>query len=311
MDIKHIERRIKLHDVRVVLSVAQTGSMHKAARQLGTSQPAVSRSIADLERTLGVRLFDRGRHGVEATHYGRALIKCGGAVFDEIRQGVKNIEFLADPAAGELRIGATEAAAAGPGLAVVDRLAARYPRIEFNILTAGRAALYSHLAERNVDLVIAGIASDIPEQFAVERLFEDSMVVAAGVQNPWARRRRIELAELANEPWTLPPADTDPGALTIEAFRASGLHPPRTAVISHSRYLRDRLLATGRFLSMIAGYSLSPPGNNPLIKALPVKLPDLRRPIVILTLKKRTLSPLVELFIMTAREAAKSLAKRK
>jgi DNA-binding transcriptional LysR family regulator len=311
MDIKRIERRLKLHDVRVLLSVAQTGSMHKAAQHLGTSQPAVSRSIADLEQTLGVRLFDRGRRGVEPTHYGRAIIKCGAAVFDEIRQGVKNIEFLADPAAGELRIGSTEAAAAGPGLAVIDRLAARYPRIAFNILTAGRTALYHHLAERNVELVIAGIASDIPEQFVVERLFDDSMVVAAGIQNPWARRRRIELAELAHEPWTLPPADTDPGALTMEAFRASGLEPPRTAVVSGSRYFRDRLLTTGRFLSMIAGYSLSPPGNNPLIKALPVELPDLRRPIVILTLKKRTLSPLAELFIRTAREAAKSLAKRK
>jgi DNA-binding transcriptional LysR family regulator len=279
------------------------------AERLGTSQPAVSRSISDLERTLGVRLLDRSRRGVEPTHYGRAIIKRGVAVFDEIRQGVKDIEFLTDPTAGELRIGCTEAAAAGPALAVIDELAGRHSRIVFNVVTAGVTALYRQLAERNIELMIGGVAGTVPEEFAAERLFDDSLVVAAGVQNPWTRRRRIELAELANEPWALPPEDSDPGALTIAAFRASGLEPPRMAVITASRHLRDRLLATSRYLSMIAGYSLTPPGNNPLIKALSVKLPDLRRPIVLVTLRNRSLSPLAELFINTVHEVAKKLAK--
>src|SRR3954466_12500091 len=112
-DIERIERRLKLHDMRVLMSVVQAGSMHRAAERLGTSQPAVSRSIAELEHALGVRLLDRSRWGVEPTHYGRAIIKRGVAVFDELRQGIKDVEFLADPTAGELRIGCTEAVAAG------------------------------------------------------------------------------------------------------------------------------------------------------------------------------------------------------
>src|SRR5262245_30527686 len=128
-----IERRLKLHDVRVLMAVVQLGSMSKAAEQLATSQPAVSRAIADLERTLGVPLLDRNPRGVEPTLYGRAIIKRGIAVFDELRQGVKDIEFLADPAAGELRIGCTEAMAAGPVLAVVDRLTRRHPRMMFRV----------------------------------------------------------------------------------------------------------------------------------------------------------------------------------
>jgi molybdenum-dependent DNA-binding transcriptional regulator ModE len=103
---ERIERRLKLHDVRVLMSVVQTGSMSKAAERLGTAQPALSRSIAELEHALGVRLLDRSPRGVEPTAYGRALIRRGVAVFDELRQGVKDIEFLADPTAGELRIGA-------------------------------------------------------------------------------------------------------------------------------------------------------------------------------------------------------------
>ena len=117
-----LNAELKLHDVRILMSVVQAGSMHKAAQRLATSQPAVSRAIGDLEHALGVRLLDRSPHGVEPTQYGRAIIKRGIAVFDELRQGVKDIELLADPTAGELRIGCTEAMAAGPAFAIIDRL---------------------------------------------------------------------------------------------------------------------------------------------------------------------------------------------
>ena len=102
-----IGRRMKLQDLHVLMAVVQAGSMGKAAAHLNTSQPAISRSIAELEHTLGVRLLDRHRQGIEPTEYGRALLDGGAAVFDDLRQAVKNIEFLADPAAGEVRIGCT------------------------------------------------------------------------------------------------------------------------------------------------------------------------------------------------------------
>jgi DNA-binding transcriptional LysR family regulator len=100
-----IGRRMKLHDLHVLLAVVQTGSMSKAAVVLNTTQPAISRSIAELESVVGVRLLERSAHGVEPTKYGRALLECGVAVFDELRQGVNKIEFLADPTAGEVRVG--------------------------------------------------------------------------------------------------------------------------------------------------------------------------------------------------------------
>ena len=94
-----IGRRLKLQDLHILMTVVQAGSMGKAARHLNTSQPNISKSIADLERALGVRLLDRHRQGIEPTEYGRALLDGGTAVFDELRQTVKNIEFLADPPA--------------------------------------------------------------------------------------------------------------------------------------------------------------------------------------------------------------------
>src|SRR5262245_49693597 len=108
-----IGRRLNLRDLHIVLSVAKCGSMGKAAAELAISQPSISKAIADVEHTVGLRLFDRLPHGIEPTIYGRALLKCGLAVFDELRQGVRELEFLTDPAAGELRIGCTETMAAG------------------------------------------------------------------------------------------------------------------------------------------------------------------------------------------------------
>src|SRR5262249_46097144 len=130
-DVGRVERRLKLHDVRVLMSVVEAGSMHKAAKRLATSQPAVSRAIAELEQVLGVRLLDRTPTGIEPTLYGQAIIKRGLAVFDELNQGIKDIKFLVDPTSGELRIACSEYAAAGPVMAVVDRLARRHPGMRF------------------------------------------------------------------------------------------------------------------------------------------------------------------------------------
>ena len=86
----------KLHDLRIFMAVVQAGSMGRAARQLHVAQPNISNSVANLERALGVRLLDRGRQGVAATPYGRAVIDCGVAIFDDLRQGLSKIRFLAD-----------------------------------------------------------------------------------------------------------------------------------------------------------------------------------------------------------------------
>jgi len=308
-EIDRIERRLKLHDVRVLMSVVQAGSMHKAAERLATSQPAVSRAISDLEHALGVRLLDRSPRGVAPTIYAQALLARGRAAFDELRQGVKDIEFLADPTAGELRIGCPEAIAVGPVLAVIDRLTRRHPRMAFDVVTSPIATTYRELRERKVELVVARITDSAAEEDVVaESLFDYATVVVAAPQNPWTRRRRIELAELVNEPWTLPPSDSYIGALAAQAFRAQGRKLPRSAVTTLSVEMRKRLVATGRFLTMLPSYSVTLHGK-PSLKPLPVALSETHGTIAIVTLRNRTLSPLGELFVKTARAATKPLVK--
>src|SRR5262245_44940221 len=128
-----IGRRMKLHDLHVLMAVVQAGSMSKAAQILHTTQPAVSRSIADLEHAIGVRLLDRGRHGVEPTAYGRALLDGGNAMFDDLRQAVKNIEFIADPTVGEVRIVGHDPLILGLLPAVIDQFRRSYPSVSIHV----------------------------------------------------------------------------------------------------------------------------------------------------------------------------------
>ena len=86
-----IGQSVKLRDLHILLSVAQAGSMSRAADRLAISHPVVSKTITDLEHALGVRLLDRTPQGTELTSYGLALLNCGTIVFDELRQEYRKL----------------------------------------------------------------------------------------------------------------------------------------------------------------------------------------------------------------------------
>jgi len=283
---ERIGRRLKLRDVHILLAVVEWGSMAKAAERLSISQPVISKTIADLEHTLGVRLLDRNRLGAEPTPYGRALLRRGLAAFDELRQGVKEIESLTDPTAGEVRIGATEAMAAGLLPVVVDRLYRRHPRLTVNITQAPTgASLYHGLRERTVDLIVGRLLSPRPEKdLNTEILFDDPQRVVAGKQSPWAVRRKIGLAELIDEPWVLPRPGTPARELFDNAFRASGLDVPHRVAACNSMQMYNALLATGNFLTMLPHSVLHFGGKQFSLKILPVKLMSQSGPVGVVIL---------------------------
>jgi len=307
-DIDRIERRLKLHDLRILIAVVAAGSMHKAAERLGMSQSAISRAIADLEQVIDARLLDRSPLGIEPTESGRALIKRGVAMFDELRQAVGDIKLLSDPSAGELRIGCSEVMAAGPVSAVINDLTEQHSRRVFHVLTGATATLYRALTERRIDLVIGRVAGAVMDEHEdAGGLFEDAVVVAAGAQSRWACKGKVELEELANEPWVLPPFDTEMGAIVLEGFRARGLTPPPTTVIAGSTHMRHALAAAGRFLTVVPEFALRLPGTFAALRHVPVELPNARRTLRIITARNRSLSPLAEVFIDRLRTTVLSL----
>jgi DNA-binding transcriptional LysR family regulator len=306
-----VGQRVKLRDLHILLAVAQWGSMAKAAERLAISHPVVSKTISELEHTLGVRLLDRSARGVEPTTYGRALLKCGVAVFDEMRQGLNQLEFLTNTNSGELRIGCPEAMAAGLLPALAEQFSRQCLGARLHVVHVDTArAEFDVLRERKVDLLIGTMPRPfIDEDLVAENLFDERFVVVAGAQSRWARRRRIALADLIDEPWVVAPYDSVPGPLVADLFAANKLQVPRTSMVSLSIHLTIALVATGRFVALQPASVARFSAKRLSLKILPVKLPAIGVAVGIITVKNRTISPLAQLFIDHARKVATQLAR--
>ena len=307
-----IGRRMRLRDLHVFSTVVRLGSMAKAAQELGVSQPSVSEVIADLEHALGVRLFDRKSQGVEPTAYGAALDRRSVAAFDELRQSIRDIEFLADPGTGELRLGCPESISAALLQPVVEQFMRRYPQVVIDVDTVNTLSFAQKLRQRELDVVLArgGWPLEAPEMvndLQVETLFDDELVIAVGRQSPWARRRKIDITELRDEPWILTAADVWNYRVIANAFRQRGAEPPKVSMKTISVHLRTNLAASGRFITTFPRSVMLLYAERFGLRRLPIDLPDADWPIKMATLKNRTLSPVVERFIDCARAIAKSL----
>ena len=305
----HIGRRIKLRDLQIMLSVAQFGSMAKAAAHLSTTQPTVSQAIADLEDAVGARLFDRSTQGVVPTVCGEILLKRGAEAFDALKQGMRDIEFHATSGAGDVWVGCREVQLIGFLPAVIQRLAQQHPKIIVHATDVTVSENIHHLRDRKLDLILGGSAPlKRDDDLHSETLFEESFTVVTGEKNPWARRRKVALADLMDEGWLYGEPGNATQARISETILAKTGRLPRVAMYTTSMNLRLALLASGNYISCIPSSVYRYGAEVKPIKALPVDM-DLKLPVAIYTLKNRTLSPAVKLFIETAREVAKSMAK--
>jgi DNA-binding transcriptional LysR family regulator len=301
LDCEHqIGRRIRLRDLHIFLTVSQRGSMAQAAAQLGVSQPAVSGVIAELERTLGVPLFERSTRGVKPTMYARAMMDCSVAAFDDLKQGIRTLENLADPAAGELWIGCIESITALMLPSILQKFMQRYPRAVVHVLRlSSPTPELRDLCERNLDLVLGRMVRDPANEaeLAFAPLFDNRLVVAAGADSPWARRRKIDLSDLVDEPWVLTPADCWIHKAIKEAFCVRGIKPPQVALLTYSIPLRMSLAASGPYITVFPDYIRSLDGYDRAIRILPIELPPPPSPLGIITLKNRKLNPVAQRFI--------------
>jgi DNA-binding transcriptional LysR family regulator len=306
-----ISRRLRLRDLLVFSSVAESGSMAKAASEMGITQPSVSEAISGLEHIYGVPLFDRSPRGVQLTPYGQALLKRSAAIFDEVAQSARDVAHLADPESGEIRIACLESFSSTVLAAIMQRFIHLYPRVTINIehLTSRNADL-NGLRARAYDLALMrldAIAGDVEtDDFVMETLFTDQLVIAAGLQNPWLRKKKVALAALVNEPWILSPPGYWHYKRVVEAFRQQGLEPPKPRILAFTVMLRMQLLAGGPHISVFSGPVMKLYGAKFGVGAIPVQFPNRPWPVVAITLKRQTQSPVVTEFIATARDVAKN-----
>ena len=305
-----IARRLKLRDLHVLSEVVRWGSMAKAASHLGTSQSVVSEAVASLESAVGARLLDRTPRGVEPTMYAAVLLKRGHVVFDELREGIKAIAALAGATDGEVRIACPEFLASGLVMDAVDGLTRRYPRIVCRVVEADIRTLdFRQLHERDVDVMVVRV----PDKFTdddlnVEAVFDDPHCVAVGAKSPWAGRRKVALADLVEEAWIVPPSPIV-HAILETAFAAQGLRMPAARVVTSFVLMRNHLLATGRYVTLLPESVLRYNTKQWALRSLPIALRGTSQPIAIVSLKNRTVGPAVQRFIDQLRATARASAR--
>jgi DNA-binding transcriptional LysR family regulator len=309
-----IGRRLRLRDLHVLFAVVEHGSMSAAGTHLSMSQSAVSQAIAALEDALKVRLLDRTARGVEPTIYADAIMRRGTIVFDELRSGIKDIEFLADPAGGEVRIACSDNLVGGILAPVIENFSKKYPQVVFEVLQSnafiGRE--FVELRARKADLALAILQRPLgdslrEEDLKVEHLFDEELYLAASPRSQWFRRRNLGFADLVDASWITPYSGAASEKALFEAFRARGLPPPRVVVKTVSGQLRNFLGLRGPFVALVPASFLKINEGTGGLKMLPLRLTMPPLPVVMITLRNRTLSRTVELFLDCAREVAKSI----
>jgi DNA-binding transcriptional LysR family regulator len=302
-----IGSRVSLRDLRILMAIADSGSMAKAAAKLGISHPAVSKTISDIEGTLGVRLLDRGSQGTELTAYGEVLRRCGINIFDEMQQG---LDYLSDPNSGEVRLGCTDIILNSLVPPIVRRFAREYPGVQLDVKLANPGEHQAQqLRERNIDLLITR-ATGRQDDFNSEALFEEPFVFVVGRDSKFAQGRRTVLKDIMSCNWVLPPYDSAPGALVAAVFQANGVSPPKPLVKTIAIQLTVSLIASGEFVGILPRSVAALNAHQSALKILPLKSSGPRISAEIVHLNNRTLSPAVVAFINCARKAAISLAPK-
>lgn len=301
-------RQVTLRELRLLLAVARSGSILKAAEEIGLTQPAVSRAIAGLEGTLGVRLFDRTNRGVEETPQGRILLDRTRVMFAEMRLAVEEIEALSDANTGEVRVGGTPAMCGGLLAHAISRVVAGRPAVRHQVEEMEAERLAAGLRARTLDLAIGRepmVKAD--GEIAFEHLFDDRLFIVVGQRHPLASRAKVQVEWLSDARWLLPAPGTQTHRQVDDALRRRGVSLPPAAVTTMSVLMRHQLLQSGAFVTAMHGSALRH-AMLPGIRVLPIEL-EATISIGISRLKGRTLVPAADAFIAVLREVAKPLRR--
>jgi DNA-binding transcriptional LysR family regulator len=169
------------------------------------------------------------------------------------------------------------------------------------------------LRDRQYDLALVrrheGSRDLADEDLNVLTLFDDELVVAAGINTQWATHPDVRIADLLGEPWILSPPGYWHHTRVEEAFRSLGLSLPKPRVVSFNVSLRMQLMSAGPYVSVFTSSVMRQNAHRFGIAALPIALPSKPFPVVIVTLRNRTQSAVVERFIESAREVAQTLPR--
>lgn len=291
--------------LQLFLAAVRHGNLTEAAAELEISQPALSKSIKALERSLGVRLLERGRFGVAPTPYGEALMAHGSAVEAELRNAVAEIDALKGATRGHVLIGCgpTEASRLLPQALLA--LARAQPELRVTVLYGLNEALMPWVKNGEIDFALSSIPPRaIDAELGHEALFSESGAVVARSGHPLARRRSLGAQDLAGQRWILPRRRELERLAFDELFAAAGLEPPAAAVETTSTVLMKTMVMQSDLLTFIPRELIWWEEQAGQLQALKVAGSDWVRTVGITRRRRGTTSPAARGLIEALRTAA-------
>ncbi|WP_119166569.1 LysR substrate-binding domain-containing protein [Algihabitans albus] len=301
-------QRISVRQLRLLVAVAETGSMVRAAEVIGLTQPAVTKSIRDLEEDLRVELFVRGRRGVEPTIYGRTLVQHARLVLAQLAHAAEALEDLSHGTGGRVVVGTLLAASAWLLPRAIARLRRERPKVVIEVVEGTNERLQPMLLHGDLDMVI-GRLSEVRHRSGVrqEQIYAEEIVILARPDHPLLACETTTLADLQRAEWILPPPETTLRRQLEKAFFDVGLEPPVAVVQSLSLPTNRRLLRESDLLGAWPEGIAADELESGRLVALPIRLSQTLGPVGVSILKGSQLSPAAELFLQTLRDVGHTL----
>lgn len=303
----YLKINVKARHLRLLVTIDTYRNLTQVAEVTHVSVPAVSKSLGELERGLGLTLFERTTHGIVPTPYGECLIRHARAILTILHQASDDLKALNSGTAGKVHIGMLPASASVLLPQALKLLKQRSPGTNVMVSEGTTALLLPELWQGQLDLVVGRLPPiDTLGSFEEKELIEEPVILMTGSHHPLARKKTLKWSDLRPYPWILPPPGSilrDPLERTLEAH---DVPLTNNYIETLSIHVARAHLQVSECIAVMAGTPVNDTG--PRLHTLPLSLPQLLRPAGVLWNRNRGLSPSAKLMLMCLEDAAQSLS---
>ena len=270
---------MKLNQLRDIVAVAERGSLRAAARHLDLAQPALTRSVRDLERELGAPLFERRARGMVLTPMGAAFVRRANAVLSEVRRAREEVEQLHGGTRGEVVAGLSMVALIALLPKALSLFRARYPNVQLHLIEGWYPTLENALKDGSMDFYVGPEPVQLPPSDLVqELLFENVRIVLARKEHPLRHAR--SLSQLIDAEWATTSVTFKAEEEFSELFSRFDLPAPKLALRSQSALTLMSSLAASDLLAMVPIQWIQSPWVGDQLARIPVR-ESLRAPSIV------------------------------
>lgn len=302
---------MELRQLKHFLSVIECGSFSAAAKQLGLSQQALSKSIAALEDTTGVRLFDRDTRNLSLTNFGEMLAAHARNIDAEAQQFHRHVDDVLGVKSGRLMIGAGPTAAGHIVAEAVNRLTIARPRLRISVMDGNTETLTPMLLRGALDVIVC-VQDDATDNPLVtqEVIFQERLRLLAGATHPLASMRKVKLSQTTAYPWMLGWRNEGLAKSVARLFSARDLKPPVAALDTTSVTFARSVLGYGRHLAVLPEHLFAPElaAGSLAALALDANLTEWSNPITLSYRRNSTRSPATMSLVTQLYDAARKMA---